>query len=119
VILAAVDAKAKERQWLKLKISGDLDDMCPTHFCSFHFFDALAHVSQPDQNRRLVEGITGEKAIYKHRGDHDPVPGGLQEKPKRLLFAFDVSASMYRFNQADRYRTCMSLMFCGKLINTA
>jgi len=78
VILAAVDAKAKERQWLKLKISGDLDDM------------------------RLVEGITGEKAIYKHRGDHDPVPGGLQEKPKRLLFAFDVSASMYRFNQADR-----------------
>jgi hypothetical protein len=27
VILAAVDAKAKERQWLKLKTSGDLDDM--------------------------------------------------------------------------------------------
>lgn len=26
VILAAVDAKAKERQWLKLKTSGDLDD---------------------------------------------------------------------------------------------
>ncbi|ELR24984.1 ATPase family protein [Acanthamoeba castellanii str. Neff] len=78
VILAAVDAKAKERQWLKLKTSGDLDDM------------------------RLVEGITGEKTIYKHRGEHDPTPGGPQEKPKRLVFAFDVSASMYRFNQADR-----------------
>jgi hypothetical protein len=56
-----------------------------------------------DLTRRLVEGITGEKTIYKHRGEHDPTPGGPQEKPKRLVFAFDVSASMYRFNQADRY----------------
>ncbi len=32
VILAAVDAKAKERQWLKLKTSGDLDDMYAFRF---------------------------------------------------------------------------------------
>jgi len=33
---------------------------------------------------KLIEGITGEKSIYKKRGEHEPEPGAPQEKPKRL-----------------------------------
>jgi hypothetical protein len=47
---------------------------------------------------RLIEGITGEKAIYKKRGEQEPEPGAPQEKPKRLRLLVDVSGSMYRFN---------------------
>ena len=50
---------------------------------------------------KLVEGLTGEKAIYKRRGDQDPEPGSPQEKPKRLKLVVDVSGSMYRFNGVD------------------
>jgi len=49
--------------------------------------------------RRLVEGITGEKTIYKKRGEEAPKPGGPHSLPKRLRFVLDVSASMYRFNK--------------------
>ncbi|RCI05809.1 von Willebrand factor A domain-containing protein 8, partial [Rhizopus stolonifer] len=49
-----------------------------------------------------VEGLTGERAIYKKRGDDDPELGLFQEKPKRMNFVFDLSASMYRFNSHDR-----------------
>jgi hypothetical protein len=47
---------------------------------------------------KLIEGITGEKSIYKQRGEQDPEPGAQQEKPKRLRLVVDVSGSMYRFN---------------------
>jgi len=47
---------------------------------------------------KLIEGITGEKSIYKKRGEHEPEPGAPQEKPKRLRLLVDVSGSMYRFN---------------------
>ena len=47
---------------------------------------------------RLIEGITGEKSIYKKRGEQEPEPGAPQEKPKRLRLVVDVSGSMYRFN---------------------
>ena len=43
-------------------------------------------------------GITGEKAIYKKRGEQEPEPGAPQEKPKRLRLLVDLSGSMYRFN---------------------
>ena len=52
-----------------------------------------------DLIRRLVEGITGEKTIYKKRGEEAPKPGGPHSLPKRLRFVLDVSASMYRFNK--------------------
>ena len=48
-----------------------------------------------------MEGLTGEKAIYKRRGDQEPEPGSPQEKPKRLKLVVDVSGSMYRFNGVD------------------
>jgi hypothetical protein len=51
---------------------------------------------------KLVENISGEQAVYKRRGKQQPKLFGPQEKPKRLLFAVDLSASMYRFNDQDK-----------------
>jgi von Willebrand factor A domain-containing protein 8 len=76
-ILNSLEAKTKERHWTKHQTSGELDDM------------------------KLVEGITGEKNIYKMRSDQDPEAGAPQEKPKRLTVVVDVSGSMYRFNGYD------------------
>lgn len=41
-------AKGKERQWLKNQAMGDLDDA------------------------KIIDGLTGEKTIYKRRGELDP-----------------------------------------------
>lgn len=49
----------KERQWLKNQTHGDLDD------------------------GRIIEGLTGEKNIYRRRGEKEPEMGSPQEKPKR------------------------------------
>lgn len=49
-----------------------------------------------------IEGLTGERAIYKKRGEDDPELGLFQDKPKRMNFVFDLSASMFRFNTHDR-----------------
>jgi hypothetical protein len=73
-IISGLQAKSKDRQWLKNQTQGELDDT------------------------RLIEGITGEKAIYKKRAEQDPEPGAPQEKPKKLRLLVDVSGSMYRFN---------------------
>ena len=54
MILAGVEAKGKERVWLRHQSIGDLDD------------------------RKLVEGLTGEHAIYKRRAEEQPTPGGVQ-----------------------------------------
>merc|ERR1711997_226868 len=77
-IISGLQAKAKDRQWLKNQTQGELDDT------------------------RLIEGITGEKTIYKKRGEQEPEPGAVQEKPKRLRLVVDVSGSMYRFNGHDQ-----------------
>jgi len=78
LIINGLQAKAQDRQWLKNQTSGELDDT------------------------KLIEGITGEKAIYKKRSDQEPEPGAPQEKPKRLRLLVDVSGSMYRFNGHDQ-----------------
>ncbi|KAI9354986.1 AAA domain-containing protein [Pilaira anomala] len=78
VILESVEAKKLERVWLKNQSSGDLDDS------------------------KIIEGLTGERAIYKKRGEDDPELGLFQDKPKRMNFVFDLSASMFRFNTHDR-----------------
>lgn len=73
-----LEAKKKERQWLKNQIDGDLDD------------------------QKLVEAITGEKNVYRRRGeDPNADSGHNMEKPKRLRLVVDVSGSMYRFNGVD------------------
>ena len=48
VILDSLQAKGKERQWLKHQSHGELDDA------------------------KLIEGLTGEKGIYKRRGEREP-----------------------------------------------
>lgn len=77
VIIDSLQAKGKERQWLKHQTYGDLDDT------------------------KLIEGITGEKSIYKRRGEQEPELGTPQELPKKLRLVVDVSGSMYRFNGHD------------------
>ena len=77
-ILQSLQAKSQDRTWLKNQTSGDLDD------------------------NRIIDGLTGEKSIYKKRGDQDPEIGAPQEKPKRLKLVVDVSGSMYRFNGHDQ-----------------
>ncbi len=77
-ILDSLEAKKKERQWLKNQTHGDLDDA------------------------KLVEAITGEKNVYKRRGDDQNADNSFNmEKPKRLRLVVDVSGSMYRFNGVD------------------
>ncbi|KAJ8253375.1 hypothetical protein GJAV_G00212230 [Gymnothorax javanicus] len=77
VILDSLQAKGKERQWLKNQAVGELDDA------------------------KIIDGLTGEKAIYKRRGEQEPELGTPQQKPKRLRLLVDVSGSMYRFNGVD------------------
>ena len=77
-ILDGLEAKNKERQWLKNQTQGDLDDT------------------------KLVEAITGEKNVYRRRGDDPHADNAFNmEKPKRLKLIVDVSGSMYRFNGVD------------------
>jgi len=77
-ILASLQAKSQDRTWLKNQTSGELDD------------------------NRLIDGLTGEKSVYKKRGEQDPEVGAPQEKPKRMKLLVDVSGSMYRFNGHDQ-----------------
>ncbi|GFS38586.1 von Willebrand factor A domain-containing protein 8 [Nephila pilipes] len=77
VIIDSLQAKSKDRRWMKHQTSGEFDDT------------------------KLIESITGEKSIYKRRGDQDPEIGSPQEKPKLLRLVVDVSGSMYRFNGHD------------------
>ncbi|XP_069677328.1 von Willebrand factor A domain-containing protein 8 isoform X2 [Periplaneta americana] len=77
VILNSLQAKSKERQWLRHQTSGELDDT------------------------KLIEGLTGEKTIFRRRAEKEPELGTPQTKPKRLKLVIDVSGSMYRFNNYD------------------
>lgn len=72
-ILNSLQAKSKERLWQRHQTSGELDDA------------------------KLIEGITGERNIYRKRSDQQPEPGQPQQKPKRLKLVVDVSGSMYRY----------------------
>eukprot|EP00117_Sycon_ciliatum_P049088 scpid7831/ scgid4687/ Uncharacterized protein KIAA0564 homolog len=76
VVIEGLEAKQKDRSWTRHQTSGELDD------------------------NKLIEGLTGEKDIYRRRTDLDP-DGQDQQKPKRLRLLVDVSGSMYRFNGVD------------------
>eukprot|EP00545_Synedropsis_sp_CCMP1620_P013255 CAMPEP_0119030820 /NCGR_PEP_ID=MMETSP1176-20130426/41225_1 /TAXON_ID=265551 /ORGANISM="Synedropsis recta cf, Strain CCMP1620" /LENGTH=1404 /DNA_ID=CAMNT_0006987197 /DNA_START=172 /DNA_END=4386 /DNA_ORIENTATION=+ len=74
-MLSSLDSKRSERGWLKRQNHGELDDS------------------------KLVDGITGDKFVYKRRGKREDY--GPSQRPKRLRFVMDCSASMYRFNGYD------------------
>ncbi|XP_076618440.1 von Willebrand factor A domain-containing protein c12.2 isoform X2 [Colletes latitarsis] len=76
-IIGSLQAKSKEREWHRHQTSGELDDT------------------------KLIEGLTGERTIYRRRAEKEPEFGTPPSKPKRLKLVADVSGSMYRFNGYD------------------
>lgn len=50
---------------------------------------------------KLIEGLTGERTIYRRRAEKEPELGTPLTKPKRLKLVVDVSGSMYRLNGYD------------------
>ena len=77
-LIEGLQAKSKEREWLKNQTDGELDD------------------------DKLVEGLVGERLIYRRRREPDNDDQGFDmKKPKRLTILADCSASMYRFNGTD------------------
>ncbi|CAH1119198.1 unnamed protein product [Phaedon cochleariae] len=77
VILGNLQAKNKERQWSRHQTSGELDDV------------------------KLIDGLLGEKTIFRRRSEQEPELGTPQIKPKLFRVLVDVSGSMYRFNSYD------------------
>jgi von Willebrand factor A domain-containing protein 8 len=73
-LLQSVSTKSTEKGWIKRQSHGEIDDS------------------------RLIDGVTGDKYIYKRRGSMEDAPSS---KPKRLRFVMDISGSMYRFNSYD------------------
>jgi hypothetical protein len=50
---------------------------------------------------RIVDGIAGERAIYRRRAETPPPLGAPPMRPKLLRFVIDCSGSMYYFNGTD------------------
>lgn len=73
--LGHIDLKQPETGWIKRQSHGEIDES------------------------RLVDGVTGERNIYKRRSRADNESPILS--PKRIRFVVDVSGSMYRFNGYD------------------
>eukprot|EP01060_Flectonema_neradi_P023062 TRINITY_DN3129_c0_g2_i1.p1 TRINITY_DN3129_c0_g2~~TRINITY_DN3129_c0_g2_i1.p1 ORF type:complete len:1879 (+),score=356.83 TRINITY_DN3129_c0_g2_i1:191-5827(+) len=76
-MLKGLQSKEGERVWLKNQTDGVWDE------------------------GKLVEGMTGEKAVFKKRGESVDQPSPLAGKKKRIVFCMDCSASMFRFNSVD------------------
>lgn len=74
--LKSVEGKRSEKTWIKRQGHGEIDDT------------------------RLTDAVAGDKYIYKRRGFDSDTSKPLQ-RPKRLRFVVDASASMYRFNGYD------------------
>lgn len=64
------------------------------YFHAFCYFLKMNVLLSPLSS--LIEGITGEQAIYRRRTEPQPDIPNIQQKPKRLKLVVDVSASMYR-----------------------
>jgi len=79
LILESAEAKEKERSWLQNKISGELNE------------------------EKIVDAIAGEPLVYRQRGTPDKKHSLFQQKPKRMMFVIDTSASMARAND-DRLK---------------
>lgn len=77
-VLESLESKEQERVWHNNQLVGDLDD------------------------QKLIDGLTGEKNVYKRRKEADPNNPFFVTKPKRLSFVFDVSMSMSRYASDGR-----------------
>ena len=74
--LKDLQRRNEERVWLKRQTDGELDDS------------------------RLVDALTGEKDVFKRRGndDNENKDNSLGSNPVNIKLIVDISASMYRFN---------------------
>ncbi|CDU22417.1 uncharacterized protein SPSC_01047 [Sporisorium scitamineum] len=77
-VLNDLKANRYERAWLTRQQEGELDE------------------------RRLSEGLAGERGIFKRRAEMPPDPGAPQVKPKRIRIVLDLSASMYHMQYDGR-----------------
>ena len=77
-LLESREARRAERVWLTRQSHGELDES------------------------RIVDGIAGDRAVYRRRAEKPPEVGAPQLKPKLLRFVIDCSGSMYYFNGHDR-----------------
>ncbi|WFD43708.1 hypothetical protein MPSI1_002372 [Malassezia psittaci] len=77
-VLNALTANEHERKWMVRQQEGQLDE------------------------RRLSEGLVGERAIFKRRQEAPPEIGAPQTKPKRIRIILDASASMYHMQYDGR-----------------
>ena len=66
----------------------------------FHIF-RLGQLQGDLDDNKLVDRVTGERRVFRKRGTPDKRHGLHQSKPKRFVFAVDVSASMARMNAWD------------------
>ncbi|KAE8209026.1 hypothetical protein CF327_g6940 [Tilletia walkeri] len=89
-MLENLQAQAKERQWITRQQEGELDE------------------------KRLTDGLTGERTIFRRRQEAPPELGAAQIKPKRIRFVFDLSASMYTLQYDGRLdreiKTCLMVL---------
>jgi von Willebrand factor A domain-containing protein 8 len=83
--LQSVKVSGQDRDWIKRQLYGELDDS------------------------KLVEGVAGERHVFKRRGIVEPSSNSsFVKRQKRLRFVVDCSASMYRFNgYDDRLNRCL------------
>ena len=73
-----------------------------TFFVSASLFSRLRGQLQGDlDDNKLIDRVTGERRVFRKRGTPEKRHGLYQSKPKRLIFAVDVSASMARMNAWD------------------
>lgn len=83
-VLKRTEVQTNKIDWIKNQSQGELDDS------------------------KLVEGLSGEKHVFKRRNRSDPEWNSAPKMPKRLRFVMDVSGSMYRFNGYDeRLNRCL------------
>ena len=91
VLLESFQAKGKERHWVRHQTSGDLDDA------------------------KLIEGLTGEKTIYKKRADQEPdvssfnvVNSPLKSNTRQSLLRKQICTAVpNNFSQCAEYSTMM------------
>ena len=97
VILQTVEAKEKERVWLRGKASGEMDDSRLVDLAigkdQLMMLDSLREEFVTYKRLTLI----GEKNVYKQRGQRDEARL-TQRLPKRLSFVVDISGSMAYFN---------------------
>ncbi|KAN0062821.1 hypothetical protein ACQY0O_004641 [Thecaphora frezii] len=89
-VLNDLKANEEERTWISRQQEGELDE------------------------RRLSEGLMGERAIFKRRSERPPEIGAPMLKPKRIRLVLDASASMYHMQFDGRLQreleVCLMVM---------